>query len=219
MSLKKRLSRICGFAGLLFGLMGSSAAQSIYTCVDDNGRRLTSDRPIAACMDRVQRELNPSGSLRRVLTPPPPAKSREQLVAEEKAESEVRMRRAEEIRNDRALRIRYPDRASHDEARAAALAQVSDVIKTATERTQELTDQRVAIAKELDFYKNLPGKVPPTIKRRIDETDVNIAAQKRLIADKEVEKTRLTKRFDAEFAKLQPQWRVGSASGNIDPKP
>lgn len=208
MMFKTRHALGYGSAVLLCGLVGNAAAQGIYTCVDDKGRKLTSDRPIAECMDRTQRELNPSGTVRRVLTPPPAAKSRAVLEAEEKAEAETRLRLAEEKRRDRALRIRYPDRASHDKERGAALQRVSDIIETATKRVQELTDQRKAIDTELDFYKNSPGKVPPAIKRRLDETDASIASQKRLIADQEAEKKRIPQRFDMEAAILKQHWGV-----------
>ena len=212
MMFKKRLSLVCGVVGVIYAALGGAQAQGIYTCVDEQGRRLTSDRPIAACMDRVQRELNPSGTVRRVLIPPPTPKSSAQQLAEDKAESEARIRRAEENRNERELRLRYPDRASHDGARAAALAQVGDVIKAATVRVRDLTDQREAIGAELDFYKNSPGKAPPAIKRRVDDTDAEIASQKRLIAAKEAEKARLLARFDAEFVKLQPRWNAAGSS-------
>jgi len=202
MIVRTRQTEGFGFAILLCGFLGSAAAQGIYTCVDDKGNKLTSDRPIAACMDRPQRELNPSGTVRRVLTPPPPPKTQEELLAQEKADSQIRLER----RRDLDLRIRYPDRDSHDKARAAALETVDEAIKTATKRSQELTDQRKAIDVELDFYKSSPGKVPASIKRRIDETDANLAGQKRLIADKEAEKKRNTDRFDAEFAKLKARW-------------
>ena len=39
---------------LAWGSVGVAQA-AIYTCVDAQGRRITSDRPIAACMDREQR--------------------------------------------------------------------------------------------------------------------------------------------------------------------
>ncbi len=224
MIFETRLGLVGGLACLLCGLLSNAVAQGIYTCVDDKGRKLTSDRPIAECMDRAQRELNPSGTVRRVLTPPPPPKSRAALIAEEKAETEARMQQAEESRRDRALRIRYPDRASHDKARVVALELVSDAIKTATKRAQELTDQRVAIDAELDFYKNSPGKLPPALKRRVDETEADLAGQKRLIADKEAEKISIVQRFDAEAVKLQSRWSVAetptaSAPVSITKKP
>ena len=66
---------------------------------------------------------------------------------------------------------------------------------------------------ELEFYKNSPGKVPPALKRRLDETDAHISTQKRLLADKDAEKKRITERFDAELAKLKARWDgVGASS-------
>ena len=46
-----------------------AAAQSIYTCVDSKGRRLTHDRPIPDCIDREQRELNSNGTVKRAIGP------------------------------------------------------------------------------------------------------------------------------------------------------
>eukprot|EP01036_Dinobryon_divergens_P002704 gene2704-3549_t len=45
------------------------ASPGIFTCTDARGRTLTADRPIAECSDREQRELNPSGSVRRKVEP------------------------------------------------------------------------------------------------------------------------------------------------------
>ena len=42
------------------------ASVDIYVCTDDQGRRITADRPIRECMDRPQRILNPDGSLRGI---------------------------------------------------------------------------------------------------------------------------------------------------------
>lgn len=209
MILKTRLAIGCGFAVLV---CSQAIAQGIYTCVDDKGRKLTSDRPIAECMDRAQKELNPSGTVRRVLAPPPTAQDRAALEEKEKLEADARSRAAEEKLRDRALLKRYPDRASHDKERAAALEVVNEVIQTAAKRSEDLAGQRKGIITELDFYKSTPGKAPPALKRRLDETDSNIAAQKRLLADQETEKKRITQRFDTEASKLRPQWDVAGPS-------
>jgi len=221
MIFKTRQAAGLSFVTLSYCLLGSVLAQSIYTCVDDKGRKLTSDRPIAECMNRAQNELNPSGSLRRVLAPPPTAKDRaaleEKEKEKEKVDAEARSQHLDEKRRDRVLVTRYPDRASHDKQRMAALEVVDDVIKTATKRTLELTDQRKTIGTELDFYKSSPGKVPPAIKRRLEETDTNLATQKRLITDHEAEKKRITERFDTEATKLKPQWSVAEGSAAAGP--
>ena len=45
------------------------SAAGIYSCVDAQGRRLTSDRPIPDCTTREQRVLNKDGSVQRVVPP------------------------------------------------------------------------------------------------------------------------------------------------------
>ena len=55
---------------LLAGASVAAVAQpAIYSCVDGKGRRITSDRPIPECLDREQKELNPSGTVRRSVGP------------------------------------------------------------------------------------------------------------------------------------------------------
>jgi hypothetical protein len=193
-------------------MCGQVMAQGIYTCIDGKGRKITSDRPIAECMDRAQKEISPAGTVKRVLAPPLTPQERAALEEKEKAEADARSRAAEEKLRDRALMTRYPDRAGHDKERALALELVNDEIKTATKRSDDLTAQRKGIITELEFYKSSPGKAPPALKRRLDETDGNIAAQKRVLADQEAEKKRITQRFDTEAAKLKPQWDVAGPS-------
>lgn len=197
---------------VLLCVSAGAAAQGIYTCVDAKGRKLTSDRPIVECLDRDQRELNPSGSLRRVLTPPPAPKTRAEMLADEKAENDARLQKADENRRDRALRQRYPDRASHDKARADALQKADEVVQAAKLRLQELTQRRAALNTELDFYKNSPASVPVAIKRRVLETDTNMAEQNRLIAGQDAEKKRIVDQFDAEVLKLQARWALVAAA-------
>ena len=216
-----RLSAVCTFAVLLHSHV---LAQGIYTCVDAKGRKITSDRPIAECMDRVQQEISPTGTVRRVLLPPPTKQERAALEEKEKKDAEDRIKVAAEKRQNRALLKRYPDRASHDRERAALLQLVNDAFKTATKRSEDLVGQRQGISTELEFYKSSPGKAPPALKRRLDETDSNIASQKRLLADQEIEKNRITQRFDGEMAKLKTLWDVAAASPvatapNDPPKP
>jgi hypothetical protein len=197
------------FAMLLYNHV---VAQSIYTCVDAKGRKITSDRPIAECMDRVQKEMTPTGTVKRVLMPLPTAQEQAILEEKEKHDIEERHKVAKEKLRDRALLKRYPDGTSHDKERAAALERVNEDIKTATKRSEDLTVQRKGITTELEIYKNSPGKTPPALKRQLDEADGNMAAQKRVLAEQEAEKKRITQRFDTEAAKLKPQWDVAGAS-------
>lgn len=184
----------------------SSAGPGIFTCTDAKGRRLTSDRPIVDCIDRVQKELNPSGTVRRQIGPSLTAEERNKLEEQEKQVAAERAREAEEKRRDRALLTRYPDRAAHDKERNDALGQVDEVMKAATKRIGELAAQRKAIDAELEFYKGDVSKAPPYVRRQLEENDRSTVVQKRFIAEQEGEKKRVNGRFDEELVKLKQLW-------------
>jgi hypothetical protein len=98
-----------------------AAGAEIFTCVDGAGRRLTADRPIFECADRAQMQLNPSGTVRRVVAPAV-------TVAEEVAvnlhatQAELRSQAEAQRQMDRALLRRYPSTEEFAAQRAAALA-------------------------------------------------------------------------------------------------
>lgn len=193
-------------------LYGQVVAQSIYTCVDAKGRKITADRPIAECMDRVQNEITPAGMVKRVLMPLPSPQEQAALEEKERQDAEERLKATKEKLLGRVLLMRYPDGTSHNKERAAALERVIEDIKTATKRSEDLAVQRKGIITELEFYKSSPGTAPPALKRRLEETDDNIAGQKRVLADQEAEKKRITQRFDTEAAKLKLLLDVAAAS-------
>ena len=191
---------------LLAGCLAPAWAEGIFTCVDAKGRRLTSDRPIVECIDREQRELTPSGTLRRKIGP--------SLTADERAADEDRKlkaveegnRLAEEKRRERALLTRYPDKMAHDKERNTALAQADSMIASANQHTQQLIKERKRLDLELEFFRNDPAKVPPKLKRQIEENLNSIEAQKRFVSAQEEEKRRITVRFDEDLVKLQQLW-------------
>ena len=191
-----------------------AAAQNIYTCVDGKGRKITADRPIAECMDRTQKELNRSGTVKREVGPSLTAQERAAQEEKDKAAAEARAREAEEKRRDRALLLRYPNRAVHDQERVIALAQVDEVIKASNKRTAELAEQRKAIQAEFEFYAKDPSKAPPSLKRRLEENEASSAVQKKFVQDQEQEKKRVNQRFDEEQIKLKQLWalREGTAA-------
>jgi hypothetical protein len=192
--------------GLLAGLLAPAWAESIYTCVDAKGRRLTSDRPIVECIDREQRELTPSGTLKRKIGPSLTADERAAKEEEQRKAVEDRNRLLEDKRRDRALLTRYPDKVAHDRERNAALAQADGMIDSANQHTDDLMKDRKRLDLELEFFKNDPSRIPPKLKRQIEENVNSIEAQKRFVATQEEEKRRINVRFDEELGKLRQLW-------------
>ena len=204
----------------------SGSVGSIYTCTDRNGRKLTADRPIPECADREQRELAPSGMVRRQVGPVLSEQERAVLEARQRKEAEERSRAQEERRRERALTARYPDKAAHDVERKAAIQMVEDVAATAEKRIVELREQRKAMDTEMEFYKKDPNKAPMTLRRKIAENEDSIAEQQRFIAGQGDEKRRVHQRFDTELAQLRRLWDEqrgvvvpggGAASGAVAP--
>jgi hypothetical protein len=180
--------------------------QRIYTCVDAKGRRLTSDRPIVECLDREQKELNHSGTVRKTVGPSLTASERAALEEQERKSAEDKQRQAEEKRRERALFARYPNQAVHDAERAKALNAVQDVILAANKRTQDLRAQRSVLEVELEFYKKDPSKMPVKLRRQLDENEQMVSGQARFLANQEEEKRRVNAQFDQELARLKVLW-------------
>lgn len=215
----KRLAGMVGVGMLLAGCALQAYAQDgveggIYSCVDAKGRKLTSDRPISACADREQRLLNPSGTVRAIIPPTLTGSERAALEARKRREAEEQARQAEEKRRERALLVRYPSRSVHDKERSEALASISLVRQAAINRVKELERQRKELDTELEFYAKDPSKVPPSLRRLVDENEKSMAVQDRFIADQDAEMGRVNNRFDEELARLQQLWAQIAAPSN-----
>ena len=180
--------------------------QEIYTCTDGKGNVLTADRPIASCMDRTQTVLGPGGMVVRTIGPSLTAQERAAQEAKEKQARDEQLRLQEEKRQDRALLVRYPNNAVHEQERAQALAQVDAVIQAAQKRASELQTERQGINNDLEFYKDDPTKVPPALKNELADNQHSMAVQTQFIAEQQAEKKRINARFDAEHVKLKKLW-------------
>ena len=178
----------------------------IYSCVDSKGRTITADRPIADCVDREQRELNPSGTTRRKVDPTLTAREQADRDERDRLAAQAALRAQEERRRERALLIRYPTPATHDRDRAEALTQIDVVIQAARKRLSELGDDRRKLEEEMEFYSKDISKAPGSIRRQMDDIAQSVAVQNRFIADQEDEKRRVNSRFDEERGRLSKLW-------------
>ena len=206
--------------GLLALCCGSAQAQyrqpgepigGIYTCTDAHGRRLNSDRPITECMDREQRELNRSGSTRRVLPPSLSPAEREKLAQQQREQRREAERRRSLERRDAALIARYPDRQAHEAGREEALLQTTVIVNAAEARISTLQAERKKLDEEMEFYSADPSKAPPQLRRAIEANEQAIAQQQQAIEGQNSERQRINAAFDEEVARLEQLWRERDA--------
>ena len=186
--------------------------QEVYTCIDKHGRRITSDRPIADCVDREQRVLDHTGTERRRIGPSLTEHERAAQEVQRRIQADVSARIAEERRRERALTARYPDEATHQAERNAALDQVEEVVVVAHKRVQSLKAERRRLDVELEFYRGDVTKAPVLLQRQIADNEQALADQQRFLATQELEKRRIHQRFDAELAQLRQLWAAQRAS-------
>jgi len=188
--------------------------KSIYSCTDANGKRLTSDRPIAECSAREQRELNADGSVKRIV--PPTLTGDEQTAAEarQREEAAARIARQDALRRDRNLLIRFPNEAAHNKAREAALDDIRKSIRITQDRLALLASERKPLMDETEFYVGKP--LPTKLKTALDANDASTEAQQSLVQTQQAEVVRINALYDAELERLRKLW-AGAQPGSLGP--
>ena len=197
----------------------AATAQTFFSCTDEQGRQIRSDRPIAECVDRNQNELSSTGMVRKIRGPTLTVLERNALDEKEKIVADALARTNEEKRINKALLLRYPNRAVHDNERGLALASLNDKNQAVHQKIVTLTAQRQKIDNEFEFYAKDKSKAPIALKRQLESVDAGFVLQNRYLLDLEMERNRINVRFDLELTKLMPLWsQAGSGSGQQSEK-
>ena len=131
----------------------ASHAAEIYSCVDANGRRLTSDRPIAACLDREQRVLSRSGAVKRIIPPSYTPSETAAIDAQNRQEEAQRLQARARAKSMAALLQRYPNASIHMAARMLEAGSVTSRIREGYVRLEAVKTERAKLEEELAFYK------------------------------------------------------------------
>ncbi len=197
---------LCCGLGVSAWSQAPTVMNGAYTCIDAKGRRLTADRPIAECADREQRVLNPSGTVQARITPVPTAAERAAQEEKNRQAAAEQQRAAEEKRKEKALLIRFPNKAAHDKERADQLAKTNAAIEAATLRSEELTRTRVKIDAEMEFYKKDPSKAPAYLRRQLEENTQNQTIQKGIVLEQNTALRGIHVHFDDELIRLRQLW-------------
>jgi hypothetical protein len=187
----------------------------IYTCVDAQGRRYSSDRPIPECLSQEQRLLGRDGSPRGLLPPLNSRDEQERLEQLRQQQAQELAVRNEAVRRDRNLLSRYPDLSAHDVARRRALVPVLKLIASATSRVAALEADASKLSRERAA---LAGKAPSEdLKSRTSVNEGALEAQRNILKNQELERERLNAQFDAEHQRLR--WLLGGMPPGTEAAP
>jgi hypothetical protein len=190
----------------------AKSVSGIYTCTDDRGRRLTSDRPIPECTAKEQRVLNRDGSQRSVLPPTLTAEERAAREVRELDAAQARAEQADAVRRDRNLVARFPNEAAHTKSRGAALDTVRVATKATELRLRDLATERKPLTDEAEFYAGKP--LPAKLKTAMDANDAALEAQRSAVANQQSELARINSIYDLELDRLRRLWG-GAAAGSL----
>lgn len=201
-------------AAAALALATGAALADIYTCTDARGRRITSDRPIAECLDREQTLRNSDGSVRRVI---PPSLSAEEKAAQEELRRQRQLEdaaRKDLARNDRNLLSRFPTEAVHERARLAALEPIRLALKNTERRVAQLQRDRSRLEDEAEFYKG--RALPRPLQARLDDNQASREAAATATQNQLTELARIDALYDEELGRLRRLW-AGAAPGSLGP--
>lgn len=202
--------------GAFAGTAALAAPAQIYSCIDANGNKLTSDRPIAACNNRDQKVLNADGSVRKVVPPTPTADERAEMEAAERRAAIERAAQQDAVRRDRNLLNRFPNEAAHQRAREAALDDVRKAVRNSEERMKLLDAERKPLLEESEFY--VGRELPAKLRQALDGNDASVEAQRTLVANQQAEIVRIDKLYDVELERLKRLW-AGALPGSMGSLP
>lgn len=192
-----RIHTVVLLAGLtaLFA-QGAVAQQSgrIYTCKDASGKTITSDRPLPECQGREGRVLSGQGTTLKVIEAPLTAEQEAARAAEEEKKKEEALKRAEQARRDKALLNTYQNIDDLESKRQRALLQVEREMKDAERRVSFLEKQEQEYKQEGEFYKK--RQMPIELKRKLDENEGALRAERLLLASKKEEISQVNIKFD-----------------------
>lgn len=187
---------------LLFpALLPTPAWAEIFVCRTPSGVMVTTDHLSTDCLRYGGKELNPDGSVRRlILTPQQQAEQDAQARQQREAQEQQRRKQREQ----RALLTRFPDRAVFDQAQRNDLQTPQSLIVSARQRLQRLAGTLKTLKQEALFYPD--GNYPQELRNKFEENKLLVQQEQGLIAGQEQEMGRIRAQYARLLPQLKPLW-------------
>ena len=188
----------------------AQTAGRIYTCKDTSGKTITSDRPLPECQGREGRVLSKTGTTVQTIEAPLTDEQKAAREAEEEKKKETAVVRAEQLRRDKALLGTYQNLDDLESKRQRALLQVEREMRESEKRMSLLEKTEQENKQEQEFYKR--KQMPGELKRRVDENEGALRAEKLLLASKKDEIVQVNQKFDDDKRRFT-ELTVGPGKG------
>lgn len=190
------------FAVVLVGAaLPASVNAEIFSCKDEGGRMITSDRPIPECSKRDVRVLRQDGLAKGVIPAPLTDDQRKQRDADLEIKRQKDNQERERLSRDRALVAAYPDLASLEVQRKRQIQDVQVEIEAAKKRILLKEPDLKEAKAELEFYRG--KKVPGNVNNKIALAASAILVEDELIRAKQQEILTVNSKFDSDAKRLR----------------
>jgi hypothetical protein len=186
---------------ILWGLRPTVSHAEIFTCRDDSGRMLTSDKPIPECAKRDVRVLRADGATKEVIAAPLTEEQKRQREAQAEVQRVKANQERERQMRDRALLNAYSDIGALESARKRQLDELQAEIDAAYKRINFKEPELKSAVAELEFYKG--KKVPGMVNNKIQIAANAILVEDELVRAKQAEAVSINQRFNADAKRLR----------------
>ncbi len=190
----------------VIGSMGFSSmthAQKIYSCKDNSGHIVTSDRPLSVCQNDV-REHNKDGSTKREIKPSMAGdgiKRVEKTNKEDVKEEVIDQSKQDEDRRNNMVRETYRTEKDIENARIRYLAPVNNDMKGIEGRLAKNEKEVRELEAQIAAYKG--SNVPPNLSIKLDFAKENVQTEQAALTQKKDEMVRINKRFDDDLKRFK----------------
>ncbi len=172
----------------------------MYTCKDDAGRVVTSDRPIPECSKRTMRELNVYGVLTSEHAAPLTNEQLKQKRIDDELQRIANLKRRQEQSRDKALLIAYPTLASLDSIRDL---QIKDLRSEITLVEKRMVKDHLVLKNTQTEAKTQTGLAAVTAKKRVEEIAASILADHDIVQRLHADIDRTRQRFVDDAKRLK----------------
>lgn len=185
-------------AGALLGVAAALPAAAKITCCEVDGKRTCGDPPPPQCLTKSKTVFDKGGVAKEV-EPPLTSEQRAAIEAEKARKVEEDKRAAEQARRDRALLDSYTNEKEIDFARDRALADLEKNAEQARNRLDAALKKKQKLDQEKEFYQKKP--VPAALSAQLKDNENEIAAQQKILEQKDVDVAAIKERFGADKAR------------------